>query len=84
MAQNTKARHQQIQALAFEILEDVDVTGPYPFRELAKQLAARADCHIDTAKRNLAKAARRMRHPDWKPQWGGPREGAGRPPMDNS
>jgi hypothetical protein len=78
MPNNTKQRHQEIQKLAFELLADVDVTGAYPFRPLAKELSKRANCHLDTAKRNIAKAARRMRHPDWKPEWGGARPGAGK------
>ncbi len=45
------------------------------------QVARLTGCHLETARRNVARACRRLRHPDRRePQRGGPREGAGRPP----
>jgi hypothetical protein len=47
---------------------------------LASILEVQADVHRETARKHIAKAMRRQRHPDWQPPaWGGPRPGAGRP-----
>lgn len=70
---NTKQRHLEIMTDAHKILEDIDVTAPYPFLELAKALADKAGCHLTTAKRNLAKAARQKRGEIMKDNWGGNR-----------
>jgi len=83
---NTAARTAALQALAAEILaaSGIDVTTATPpetLRGLYRQLAEIAPCHPDTAKRHVARAMRRKRHPDYKPpQHGGARDGAGRPP----
>lgn len=77
---NTKARHLEILSAAHELLADVDVTTDYPFKTLARRLADQTSCHIDTARRNLAKAARRKRYQIVKNEnWGGSRPNSGRP-----
>lgn len=55
---NTKRRHRQIMRAAKQVLKYIDVTEPYPFLPLAKEISELSQCHINTAKRNLAKAAR--------------------------
>lgn len=49
-------------------------------RGFAAQLMAEFDIKMDTARRHIAKACRRQRHPNWTSpdEWGGLREGAGR------
>jgi len=79
MPNNTKARHQQLQAYAMEHLR-LDENG----RELLNQaevmrgLIERFGCTKTTARINVAKAARRKRGELVK-AWGGSRPGAGRP-----
>jgi len=72
---NTKKRHQEILSAAQKMLIDlnVDVTQHYSFLPIAKELAAKTNCHITTAKSNLAKAARLKRGQIMKHNWGGKR-----------
>lgn len=106
MATNTKKRHLEILAVAFEVLNDnggvsevdsLDQEARIPtLRGMAKEIKAKTDCHIDTAKRNLATAMRRERYNLMKSReveeirdiletenWGGPRPGGGRPPKES-
>lgn len=81
MAPNTKARSQELATLAAEILaaSGISLTETAPIRTLAKLMADRSGCHYTTAKQHITKAIRRARH-DLQPiEWGGKREGAGRP-----
>lgn len=79
---NTKARNQEIQAAAMQLVTaaGVDVGERVELRPLAKQLAEQTGCHYTTAKQHVIKAVRRLRHPDYPDvgQWGGSR-GGGRP-----
>lgn len=81
---NTKARHREILAAADRLLAHVDVTTPdYPFRALAKRLVELTNCHYSTARRNIARAARRKRgRIASTDNWGGAR-GGGRPPKED-
>lgn len=77
-------RSATIAALAAETLaaSGVDVRADTASQRLAlaRTLATRAKCHISTAKRHMARAICKIRHPDYvAPQHGGKREGAGRP-----
>lgn len=85
-----KERTQLLENRAIEIvrefgIENLDamddmVERRAELRRMYHQLEDEMQCHYDTAKRHIAKACRRLRHPDHKtPQWGGQREGAGRP-----
>lgn len=90
---NTKARHEEILNCAVSIIEEaggVSLIDSLPqeervpvLRSMTKRIKAETACHIDTAKRNLAKAMRRARHGlmkarETKSNWGGSR-GGGRP-----
>lgn len=89
MARNTKARHEEIYNAAATVLEEAggvtrvdqmeQLERLATLRILYKQVAGKADCHIDTAKKNIAKAMRRARYKEMEAHWGGAREGAGRP-----
>jgi hypothetical protein len=83
VAPNTKERSDAIQAAARALLveREIDIKQQVLFRPLAQELVKRADCHYDTAKRHIAKAVRRARG-EMAAQWGGAREGAGRPKED--
>lgn len=76
----SKDRVNALQQAARSLLEErqIDVWQPYDFRRLAYDLSVANECHIETAKRHLARAARRMRG-EQVPARGGPRPGAGRP-----
>lgn len=78
---NTKARHAELMAAAAAILteQSVDVTRQVAIRPLAHLLADRDGCHYETAKRVIARAIR-LRRGELPGEWGGKREGAGRPP----
>lgn len=86
---NTKARHEEIYNAAVEILDEwggVEVFDALPqlervpnLREMAKEVVKMTSCHLDSAKRNIAKALRRARYGVIEAKWGGPRPGAGRP-----
>ncbi len=85
MASNTKERSEAIQEAARALLDEqqIDVTAQVVIRPLAKLLAARMDCHYDTAKRHVATAIRCARGEFSSRQWGGSR-GGGRPPRERS
>jgi hypothetical protein len=79
---NTKTRHLEILTACKEILTEVggvmlvdslqqDERVPL-LRGMAKQVAEDTNCHIDTAKRNVAKALRLARG-EIVGQWGGKR-----------
>jgi len=89
MPTNTKARHEEIYTAAVSALETVggvEAVDRLPnferlvaVRKLYKQVAETTNCHIDTSKRNVAKAMRRARYSEMQKHWGGERPGAGRP-----
>jgi hypothetical protein len=88
---NTKERHLEILSCATEVLEaagGVLVIDELPqeertpkLREMANDVKRETNCHIDTAKRNLAKAMRRRRFELMKvadpDRWGGERTPSG-------
>lgn len=86
---NTKARHQEIYTAAVAELDKaggVEAIDGQPqserqatLRQMYKAVETETNCHYDTAKRNVAKAMRRARHGVMQTEWGGKREGAGRP-----
>jgi hypothetical protein len=88
---NTKARHAEIYAAAVAVLataggveaiDSLDQVERLPrLRSLYRQVVEATGCHPDTAKRNVAKAMRRARYQIVRERddWGGAREGAGRP-----
>jgi len=87
MTTNTKERSEKIQAAAQHLLieKSVDVSKKIKILALAKILEERENCDRTTAKKHIAQAAHRMRHPDWSPPaWGGPRDGSGRPKAETS
>lgn len=79
---NTQARHLEILDAAKKVLVEnqIDITKTLGINmlPLAKVVASRTNCHLDTAKRNLATAIRQARG-GLPNQWGGKRPGAGRP-----
>jgi len=86
MALNTKARSLKLQALAIEILtaSGASLTERVEIRPLAKIMAEKSGCHYTTAKQHIAKAIRRARHTLQPVEWGGKREGSGRPNQDEA
>lgn len=86
---NAGSRSERIQSAAMEAIEFIGVKrlddmSRNEYRDFMRPVYARfakeQGCHIDTAKRHLARAMRRQRDPNWAPpQRGGAREGAGRP-----
>ena len=79
MPKNTKARHEQLQAYAMEHLRlDDDDRELLNQNEVIRGLMAQFGCTKETARINVAKAARRKRGLMVK-AWGGYRPGAGRP-----
>lgn len=84
MPANTRARSDALQQAARALItaRELDVTADSVPRALAVDFAAAEGCTLETARRHLAKAARRMRHSastEAERQWGGTRPGAGRP-----
>jgi hypothetical protein len=84
MPANTRARSETLQQAARALIEarGLDVTIASVPRPWAAEFAEAEGCTLETARRHLAKAARRMRSDaseDAERQWGGSREGAGRP-----
>lgn len=86
MPNNKKDRHQAIQDAAFAIVRNFGVKrlDDLPqrirlahLREFAGQLQQETDCHRETARIHIAKACRRLRHPDMTEEkaWGGMRPG---------
>lgn len=80
---NTKARHTEILNACKEILTEVGgvmLVDSFQqderillLRGMAKQVSERTNCHMDTAKRNVAKALRLARG-EIVGQWGGKRD----------
>lgn len=89
MPANTKARHQEIYTAAVSALETVggviaidqleQLERLAILRKLYKTVVDSTNCHIDTAKKNVAKAMRRARYGEMQKHWGGERPGAGYP-----
>lgn len=75
-----KERTTYLQTFAKQMLIDTnfDVWQPVDWRKLAPIMAEQAQCHPETARRHLAKAARRLRG-EYVAQRGGQRDGAGFP-----
>jgi hypothetical protein len=77
-------------SLAFQVLrdsgelDDVEIGGETLNQaEAITGLMREFGCTKETARRHVAGAARRKRHPDWRPpKHGGQRPGAGRPKRD--
>ncbi len=86
---NTKERHLEIYNAAVEILDEWGGVKVFDalsqeyrvpnLRKMAKEVVDLTDCHIDSAKRNIAKALHRARYGIMEAKWGGSRPGAGRP-----
>lgn len=91
---NTKFRHQEIYATAVKILEmsgGVEAIDSLEqsdrvivLRRMASGVADMTNCHIDTAKRNVAKTLRRARYGIMQDRWGGPGRNQGRLPMPDN
>lgn len=82
MALNSKARSEQLATLAAELVaaSGVSLTERIDLRPLYKLMVDRSGCHYTTAKQHIARAMRRARFEAYPPpEWGGKREGAGRP-----
>ena len=87
MPNNKKERHQAIWTSAVAIVEafGIELLDSYPTavaaaykRDMANRLQEQTGCHRETARIHIAKACRRLRHPDYqesKASWGGMREG---------
>jgi hypothetical protein len=77
---NTKERSEAIQARAMELVRlwpDGRIANK---NEAIASLITELGCTKGTAWKHVARAARRKRHPSYcPPQWGGKRDGAGRP-----
>lgn len=75
-----KDRTDTLQAHARQMLIDssFDVNQPADLRTLAPIMAEQTGCHMETARRHLAKAARLLRGEHVATR-GGKRDGAGRP-----
>lgn len=75
-----KERTESLQSFARKMLTDsnFDVNDSIDLRHLAPLMAEQTGCHIETARRHLAKAARRLRG-EYVAERGGARPGAGRP-----
>jgi hypothetical protein len=87
----SKEQYEATQQQAMELIQSIGVSRfdelegarrEKAWKALYRLLEALADVSADTARRHIAKAARRQRHPDWKSKnesgWGGQRPGAGR------
>lgn len=77
---NTKARHEELAAIAAAILtaSGADITGPVSIAPMIPEMVERGQCHPGTARNHLARAVRRARGQLVASGWGGAREGAGR------
>lgn len=94
MGSNRKERSEYILRMAEKMVGEFGIQklDAMPLKEanlqialFKHQLARQVECHTETARRNIARACRRLRHPDRKgPQRGGKREGAGRKPAEPS
>lgn len=80
-ASNTKARSEELQAMAAAIVaaSGISLTERVELRPLYKLMAEKSGCHYTTAKQHVAKAMRRARGKLVESGWGGYRKGAGRP-----
>jgi hypothetical protein len=89
---NTKKRHQEILNAAERVLQDfggIEVIDGMPQEErkltlrlMVVNVGGAANCHLDTARRNVVKALRRARHPlNDLGRWGGARENTGPTPL---
>ena len=79
-AKNTRARSEALQAAARALIEahGIDLRDGVPIRALADELVNSQGCTLETARRHIAKAARRMRGEiSAADNWGGYRPGAG-------
>ena len=86
MSGSTRQRSQAIQATAMQVVarmgvSDIDAMTVDAARlvlvALYKQLQSEETVARDTARRHIARACLRQRHPDWQPPpdgWGGKRE----------
>ena len=89
MPNNTKARHDEIYNAAVAALESAGgVVKIYQMeqdqrivilRKIYQQVVGEAECHIETARKSVAKAMRRARFKEMEAHWGGNRPGSGRP-----
>lgn len=81
MPNNTRARSNELNALAAEIAARENV-NPFDFdrdnRPYIAEIMSRGNCHKETARAVWARWLRRNRHPDKAAQWGGTRAGSGR------
>ena len=79
-----KDRTDALQAHARQMLTErnFDVNQPADLRALAPIMVEQTGCHKETARRHLAKAARRLCG-EYVAQRGGKRDGAGRPAKEN-
>lgn len=80
MPNATRARYDALQAAARAFIEGrgLDVTITTVPRPWAVEFAAAQGCTLETARRHLARAARRLRNAaSSEAQWGGHRTGAG-------
>jgi len=94
---NTRERHLEIYNASIEVLDKwggVKEIDDLPtqerltaVRKMTKEVMDLANCHGDSAKRNLAKAMRRARFGIMREReqgnWGGKRPGSGRPPKSH-
>ena len=79
MSNNTRARSNELNALAAEIAarESIDpAIPPADNRVYITEIMERGNCHRETARAVWARYLRRARHP--VNDWGGSRPGAGR------
>lgn len=94
MAANTRTRHEEIYNASVEVLTEaggVEAIDALPqlervpnLRLMAKEVVKITDCHIDSAKRNIAKALRRARYGIMQQaKWGGLRNPPGGRPPNN-
>ena len=86
MPGSTRQRSEQVQETAMQVVArigvlSIDAMDADPrhslYVALYKQLQATESVAYDTARRHIAKACRRQRHPDWQPTpdgWGGRRK----------
>ncbi len=84
MPKNTRKRVEALQAAARALITErgLDIAVDTVPRPWAAEFAAKQGCTVETARRHLAKAARRMRYDEMQDHWGGSRPGAGRTKKD--
>lgn len=84
MRNNTKPRYQQTRAAAMQIVSGVGIVAYHELdddgrkaarQQMQQRLQAVTGCAYETARRHIATALRRHRHPDVTPPdaWGGDR-----------